>query len=88
MELVEDLRTIKMLSLCIEKLGTHPCPWQLDVYKAVGQQTKDLVVIAGTGAGKTLAFTLAMLDYEAQDEPGLFILISPLTELQKEQVSL
>lgn len=83
----EDPQTINMMKICMEKMGKLPRSWQVAAYKLIRGQKKDVVVIAGTGAGKTLAFMLLMLELEARNEPGVLIIISPLTELQNEQVS-
>jgi superfamily II DNA helicase RecQ len=76
-----------MIKKCMEKMKKLPRSWQLAVYKIIRDQKLDLIVISGTVAGKTLTFVLPMLDLEACNESGVFIVVSPLTELQCEQVS-
>jgi ATP-dependent helicase YprA (DUF1998 family) len=46
----------------------------------------DSLVIAGTGTGKTIPFTLPVL--MSQDEKSMVWIFSPLRELQRDQVSL
>lgn len=66
--------------------GFIPRRWQLRVYEEIREGKKDVVVIAGTGSGKTLTFALPMIEQQVKGAPGLFFVFSPLTQLMKDQV--
>ncbi|PCH45072.1 hypothetical protein WOLCODRAFT_78344 [Wolfiporia cocos MD-104 SS10] len=61
-----------------------PYDWQLNVTEALLLHL-DSVVIAGTGSGKTMPFALVLMADET--EKKVVIVISPLNELEKDQVS-
>ncbi|KAJ3483954.1 hypothetical protein NLJ89_g12020 [Agrocybe chaxingu] len=63
-----------------ERFGADPRDWQLDVAEAI-LLGLDSVVIAGTGAGKTIPFMLPLL----LDEKKKVVVISPLKVLQEDQ---
>jgi superfamily II DNA helicase RecQ len=65
--------------------GRAPYEWQTDVTEAL-LLGLDCIVIAGTGAGKTMPFGMPLLLDEAKDK--MVVVISPLNELEAEQVSL
>jgi bloom syndrome protein len=65
-----------------ERFGHDPYDWQLDVTEAI-LLGLDTVIIAGTGAGKTIPFMLPLLLHKDK----LMIVISPLKVLQQDQVS-
>ena len=64
-----------------ERFGTDPFEWQLDVTEAI-LLGLDSVVIAGTGAGKTMLFMMPLL----LDKTKKVIIVSPLKVLQADQV--
>jgi ATP-dependent helicase YprA (DUF1998 family) len=64
-----------------ERFGTDPYEWQLDVTEAI-LLGLDSVVIAGTGAGKTMPFMMPLL----LDGKKKVLIISPLKILQADQV--
>jgi bloom syndrome protein len=65
-----------------QKHGMPAYPWQIDVSEALVLKL-DAVVVAGTGAGKTIPFMMPLLLH-----PEKFVLIiSPLKILQEDQVS-
>jgi DEAD/DEAH box helicase len=64
--------------------GKIPHKWQVDVTKAL-LLGLDSIVIAGTGAGKTMLFVMPLLPDEAKTK--MVLVISPLNELEAEQVS-
>lgn len=68
-------------TLFAERFGTNPYEWQLDVTEAI-LLGLDSVVIAGTGAGKTMPFMMPLL----LDKNKKVIIISPLKVLQADQV--
>ncbi|KAJ7621615.1 P-loop containing nucleoside triphosphate hydrolase protein [Mycena polygramma] len=69
-----------MVSNFSPRFGREPYPWQLDVGEAFVLKL-DGVIIAGTGAGKTIPFMLPLLI-----NPTKYILvISPLKVLQHDQ---
>ena len=61
--------------------GREPYDWQLDTAEAL-ILSLDSVVIAPTGAGKTLPFVMPALLYPEK----IIIIISPLIALQQDQV--
>ena len=80
-----SIKTRQTITEALIKIsGQPPYDWQLDVAEAalVGL---DATVISGTGSGKTISFILPLL----ADETGrkMVVIISPLKELQKDQVS-
>lgn len=62
-----------------------PYDWQLDVTEAL-LLGLDCVVIAGTGAGKTMPFVMPLLVDDTKLKQVL--IISPLNELEEDQVSI
>jgi superfamily II DNA helicase RecQ len=71
----------ELTSIFREHFGTDPYNWQLDVTEAI-LLGLDSVVIAGTGAGKTMPFMMPLL----LDKKKRVIIISPLKVLQEDQV--
>jgi ATP-dependent helicase YprA (DUF1998 family) len=63
--------------------GKMPYDWQLDAAEALILGL-DCVVVAGTGAGKTIPFVLPLFAQGSQDK--LVIIISPLNALKTDQV--
>ena len=61
--------------------GKEPYRWQLDTAEALILGV-DCVVIAGTGAGKTMPFVMPLM----QDKSRRMLIISPLKALQQDQV--
>lgn len=65
------------------RFGFRPCLWQVAAIRAILKGTDDVLLIAGTGMGKSLTF-FAPLCFR---EPGaLQIIVSPLNLLGKQQV--
>lgn len=64
-----------------ERFGKDPHEWQLDVTEAIILGL-DSIVIAGTGAGKTMPFMMPLM----VDPQKKIIVISPLKVLQEDQV--
>ena len=65
--------------------GKSPYGWQVDVTEALLLE-RDVIVIASTGAGKTMPFCMPLLIDETKKKKVL--IISPLNELEEEQVSI
>jgi ATP-dependent helicase YprA (DUF1998 family) len=63
--------------------GKSPYEWQIDATEAIILGL-DCIVIAGTGAGKTMPFVMPLLLDENKDKS--VIVISPLNQLEAEQV--
>jgi superfamily II DNA helicase RecQ len=74
---------VRSYEQCLEISGYTPYEWQLDVGKAILLST-NVTVIAPTGAGKTIPFVLPLLLDNA--DGGMVLIISPLKELQSDQV--
>lgn len=75
----------QMLSEAIKgSTGKVPYSWQLDTGEALRLKL-DCLLLAGTGAGKTMTFLMPIM----ADNTGkkMVIIVSPLNELQKDQVS-
>ena len=68
-------------SIFHDRFGKDPYEWQLDVTEAILLGLAS-VVIAGTGAGKTMPFMMPLL----LDDKKKVIIISPLKILQADQV--
>ena len=64
--------------------GLEPYDWQLDVTEAL-LLGLDCVVIAGTGSGKTMPFAMPLLVDKTKKK--MVIVISPLNDLEEDQVS-
>jgi len=64
-----------------DRMSLNPYPWQVDATEAVTLGL-DTVVIAGTGAGKTMPFVMPLL----VDKRKQSIVISPLKALQADHV--
>jgi bloom syndrome protein len=64
-----------------QRFGQDPYEWQIDVTEAILLEL-DSVVIAGTGAGKTMPFMMPLLLQPARK----VIIVSPLKVLQADQV--
>ena len=64
-----------------EQFGKDPYDWQLDVTEAI-LLGLDSVVIAGTGAGKTMPFMMPLMLNKSKK----VIIVSPLKILQVDQV--
>ncbi|KAI0359013.1 P-loop containing nucleoside triphosphate hydrolase protein [Trametes cingulata] len=62
--------------------GQQPFAWQLDAAEAIVLGL-DCVVVAGTGAGKTIPYILPLFLPEFRDK--LMVIISPLKSLQQDQ---
>ena len=65
--------------------GYSPRGWQTKVAEKV-LEGHDSIVIAGTGAGKSLVFAMLAIAAELAGFEGVVIVICPLKSLQKDQV--
>jgi len=80
----EDTRA-KIIKTFRDAFGEKdPYPWQVDVTEAL-LLGLDSIVIAGTGAGKTMPFIMPLL--VDQTKRKFVVIISPLNELEQDQVS-
>jgi ATP-dependent helicase YprA (DUF1998 family) len=71
----------KLINIFSQRFGQAPYPWQLDVTEAL-LLGLDTVVVAGTGAGKTMPFMMPLL----LNPEKIVIILSPLKVLQRDQV--
>lgn len=76
-----DLTRRQLSTIFRERFGALPHDWQLDATEAI-LLGLDTIVIAGTGAGKTMPFMMPLL----VDDKKKIIIISPLKILQDDQV--
>ncbi|KAF9219460.1 hypothetical protein BS17DRAFT_717431 [Gyrodon lividus] len=67
--------------ICEVRISRKPYPWQLDCTEALILAI-DCIVLAGTGFGKTLPFTIPSLLHPNK----ITIVISPLNALEEDQV--
>lgn len=75
-----DIARNKIKAFVKEKLGgKEPYPWQIDIGEAVRLKV-DTMLIAPTGAGKSLPFIMPCIS------GGKVLIISPLIALQQDQV--
>lgn len=79
----ERTRQTMARKLCDVFDGRNPYDWQLDAAEALILGL-DCVVIAGTGAGKTIPFVLPLFAQDSRDK--LVLIISPLNALESDQV--
>ena len=63
-------------------LQKRPCKWQADICQAVLEGNRDIISIAGTGAGKTLTFWLPLLFRPN----GVQIVVTPLNILGQQNI--
>ena len=64
--------------------GLEPHRWQLDVAEAI-LLNLDCIAIVGTGSGKTMPFAMPLL--VDRTEKKIVIVISPLNDLEEDQVN-
>ncbi|KAG6914066.1 hypothetical protein DXG01_002688 [Tephrocybe rancida] len=78
----EEINLDDLATKAQQVLHKKPFHWQLEIAQAIlcGQ---DVIVDVGTGSGKTLVFSLPLL----QNETDIIITISPLTALMTDQAS-
>jgi superfamily II DNA helicase RecQ len=62
--------------------GVAPKPWQLSAIYDVAVHKKDVIVVAGTGSGKSLVFQAIPKAIEG----GIILVISPTIALMDDQV--
>lgn len=83
MESFQDFNLSKQIQNALDELNlTQPTPIQAQSYSVI-QSGKDMVGIAQTGTGKTLAYLLPLiqnLTYSKQGQPRILILV-PTREL-------
>ncbi|KAH9917477.1 uncharacterized protein B0H18DRAFT_883764 [Fomitopsis serialis] len=65
--------------------GYGPMDWQLGAATKI-LETNDSMIIAGTGAGKSLVFALLAIAAELTKSDGLVLVVCPLKALQLDQV--
>ncbi|KLO06626.1 P-loop containing nucleoside triphosphate hydrolase protein [Schizopora paradoxa] len=65
----------------LEVFGVKPFTWQIDATVAI-LQGKDVILDVGTGCGKTMCFSMPLLD----SPTDMCIVVSPLTSLMLDQV--
>ncbi|KIK78209.1 hypothetical protein PAXRUDRAFT_164620 [Paxillus rubicundulus Ve08.2h10] len=70
-------------AICEARTGRKPYPWQLDCAEALILGI-DCIILAGTGFGKTLPFTIPSLLHPNK----ITIVISPLNALEEDQAGL
>ncbi|TFK78511.1 hypothetical protein K466DRAFT_507205, partial [Polyporus arcularius HHB13444] len=70
-----------------EIFGYSPRPWQSKVAVKL-LEGHDVIVVAGTGAGKLLIFGMLALASALVEFDGLVLVICPLKALQLDQVRL
>jgi superfamily II DNA helicase RecQ len=66
-----------------KKIFPDPYPWQISAWQHLfDEESRDVLVIAGTGSGKSLIFQC--LHFVKDD--GISLILSPLVALMKDQV--
>ncbi|KAF8871850.1 hypothetical protein CPB84DRAFT_1629979, partial [Gymnopilus junonius] len=61
-----------------------PRSWQTKVTEKV-LEGRDVIAIAGTGAGKSLVFVMLAIAAELAGFEGIVVVVCPLKSLQKDQ---
>ena len=64
--------------------GVRPCLWQIRVVQEILKGERDVVLIAGTGMGKTLTFWIPLL---FRFHRSVQIIVTPLNILGKQNVT-
>lgn len=86
-DVLQSASTERLRELLIERTvhatGMSPHEFQVDTALALHQR-KDVVLVAGTGFGKTLSFVMPCF----LSKWNTVVILSPLNALQEEQVSL
>jgi superfamily II DNA helicase RecQ len=71
----------KIRDLTLRRFGKRPCWFQIEVARAL-YGGKDVVGVAGTGAGKTLSFWIALMMAIDDGRPdALVVVVTPLNLL-------
>ena len=78
--------TEHLVSACKEVFGYEPRWWQMEAATQF-LEGKDIAVVAGTGAGKSLFFALVGLAASLSQSKKLVVVICPLKALQEDQVN-
>ena len=63
----------------------YPCLWQAKTVEAILKRDRDVIVIAGTGMGKTLTFWMPLLFFPAG---YIQVVVTPLNLLGKQNVEM
>jgi ATP-dependent helicase YprA (DUF1998 family) len=81
----EALQTpaLKLILEGAKRIFPDPYPWQINAWEYMfAEKSRDVLVIAGTGSGKSFIFQC--LHFKRED--GITLIISPLSALMKDQV--
>ncbi|EPQ54869.1 P-loop containing nucleoside triphosphate hydrolase protein [Gloeophyllum trabeum ATCC 11539] len=78
----------KIRDLTEQKFRKRACLFQVKVAQAIRERRKDVVAVAATGFGKTLAFWTPLLMAMADGEDRCIIVVSPLNLLGRQNVQL
>ena len=70
-------------SLSQSKFHHYPCIWQAKAVEAIIERDRDVIIIAGTGMGKTLTFWMPFLFFPAG---YIQVVITPLNLLGTQKV--
>jgi replicative superfamily II helicase len=72
-------------SLTQSKFLHYPCLWQAKAVEAILKHDRDVIIIAGTGMGKTLTFWMPLLFFPAG---YIQVVITPLNLLGRQNVEM
>ena len=62
----KQLRSLSDIrSLTQSTFHHYPCLWQAKAVEAILKQDRDIIIVAGTGMGKTLTFWMPLLFFPA-----------------------
>ncbi|TFK77254.1 P-loop containing nucleoside triphosphate hydrolase protein [Pluteus cervinus] len=67
-----------------EVFGVKPCLWQVKVIQGILERKRDVVLVAGTGMGKTLTFLAPMV---FRPKGSIQLIVAPLNLLGEQQVA-
>lgn len=83
--LKKNVRAVTLKEEATRRFGYEPHEWQVEAALKVLEGTNG-VVVAGTGKGKTMVFTLLGLAVQLSGTKGHYVIVSPLKALEGDQV--
>ncbi|RME73376.1 MAG: DEAD/DEAH box helicase, partial [Chloroflexi bacterium] len=76
---------LKLFQQYFDNQDIYPFEHQAEVFKLVGKQNKEVMLVAGTAAGKTLAIGVPLFEKLRQGEIRKVLLMYPTIALMNDQ---